>query len=183
MQWLLHSTILAAGAVAADGTASAGTWARGDFGRLVVNSDASMTFQFGGVSLAAAAPNGTNGIKPGIAGTDARLGDYDELLLPAGAAGGFAIRYFARLDAFLEATDALLGMAPAGDDDGEANVTPAQWLSPAAFAHEFSATLRDATRADRAVFTAWFGGNGTDAARPLPYTELCAEARSRTRQL
>ena len=89
----------------------------------------------------------------------------------------------ARLDAFLEATDALLGVAPAGDDDGEANVTPAQWLSPAAFAHEFSATLRDATRADRAVFTAWFGGNGTDAARPLPYTELCAEARSRTRQV
>ena len=82
-----------------------------------------------------------------------------------------------------EATDALLGVAPAGDDDGEANVTPAQWLSPAAFAHEFSATLRDATRADRAVFTAWFGGNGTDAARPLPYTELCAEARSRTRQV
>ena len=97
-----------------------------------------------------------------------------------------------RLDAFLEATDALLGVAPADHDaDGHdhdthgeeaANVTPAQWLSPAGFAREFSATLRDATRADRAVFTAWFGPNGTDdAARPLPYRELCAEARSRTR--
>lgn len=86
----------------------------------------------------------------------------------------------ARLDAFLEATYALLGVAPSGHADSEDNVTPAQWLSPAGFAREFSATLRDVTRADRAVFTAWFGGNGTDAARPLPFRELCAEARAGT---
>ena len=135
-------------------------------------------------------------------------------LSPAAAAAGLAeqaqralsfvriVGATARLDAFLEATDALLGVATAShDDDGHdhdahgeeaANVTPAQWLSPAGFAREFSGTLRDATRADRAVFTAWFGANGTtDAApygkgavrqRPLPYRELCAEeARSRTR--
>ena len=83
----------------------------------------------------------------------------------------------ARLKAFLEATDELLGVAPAGhvDADGEANITPVQWLSPAEFAHDFGATLRDATRADRAVFSAWFGPNGTgDTARPMPYRQLCA---------
>ena len=109
--------------------------------------------------------------------------------LSSGGGGGLArqaqralsfvriVGHTARLDAFLEATYALLGVAPPGHADGDANVTPAQWLSHAGFAREFSATLRDVTRADRAVFTAWFGGNGTDAARPLPFRELCAEAR------
>ena len=113
--------------------------------------------------------------------------------LSSGGGGGLArqaqralsfvriVGHTARLDAFLEATYALLGVAPSGHADSEDNVTPAQWLSPAGFAREFSATLRDVTRADRAVFTAWFGGNGTDAAaRPLPFRELCAEARAGT---
>ena len=36
-----------------------------------------------------------------MAGSDPRLGSYDELLLPAGGAGSFSIRYFDRLDAFV----------------------------------------------------------------------------------
>ena len=74
-----------------------------------------------------------------------------------------------RLKAFLEATDELLGVAPAGhvDADGEANITPVQWLSPAEFAHDFGATLRDATRADRvpSSCSAWWLGPTTPVTR------------------
>jgi hypothetical protein len=93
----------------------------------VVNSDASMTFQFGEISLAAAAANGTSFTQPGVEGTDPQLGDYDELLLPAGAAGGFAIRYFKRLDAFVferhprDAEELLDPTFPRFDGQGDAN--------------------------------------------------------------
>jgi len=89
-----------AGAANAASPLPSDAWTRGSFGKLAVSADGSMNFKFGAVSLAADAPNGTSGTKPGVAGTDPRLGSYDELLLPAGAAGGFAIRYYERLDAF-----------------------------------------------------------------------------------
>jgi hypothetical protein len=89
-----------AGAANAASPLPSDAWTRGSFGKLAVSADGSMNFKFGAVSLTADAPNGTSGTKPGVAGTDPRLGSYDELLLPVGAAGGFAIRYYERLDAF-----------------------------------------------------------------------------------
>ena len=77
------------------------SWARGGYGLLTVAEDASMTFTFGNLTLHGAAPTGASGsTSPGAAGVDPQLGSFDELLLPAGAGGGFAIRYFSKLDAF-----------------------------------------------------------------------------------
>lgn len=46
-------------------------------------------------------PNGTTATTASPGGTDPFLGPYDEIILPAGKAGNFAVRWFTELDTFL----------------------------------------------------------------------------------
>ena len=97
---MLASIVAATSLLAPCAALAPSSWQRGEFGRLAVASDGSMSFSFGSFEVRAAPPNGTAGTKAGVAGTDPELGPYDELLLPAAGTGGFAVKYFERLDAF-----------------------------------------------------------------------------------
>ena len=64
-------------------------------------------------------PNGTTATTASPGGTDPFLGPYDEIILPAGKAGNFAVRWFTELDTFLfdrrpapQSPDALPAAAP-----------------------------------------------------------------------
>ena len=85
--------------------ASADTWSRGDYGKLSFDADGrAYTWSFGdSAQVFSSYPGSLQNVTASStsSGSDAVLGDFDEIELSLGDDGALAVRYFSSSDAFL----------------------------------------------------------------------------------